>query len=750
MGRLRKVHVTPGVAWVEAPEAGLSVLCGCPADVVKHLMRHGLIVQTECDGRTVETGPNAILLSDIMVQNGAFCNLAEFPVLQMLYRQGMMVPGHPNNVGNKPLLIGSAAQVEAQLHYIHRGNYGLVSRAELLATGMTPRMADEILAYKRKFAFGHIRPPSDLLDSVILGDAPTALPGGVTLRRLAMNVFQFCLGDEAVIVDLNLSPGQVYQPPYSLGCHRVEREYFSVVHCGDGNGWDPDRPAMGSVLMFQGRVYLIDAGPNVQYTLNALGIGVNEVEGLFHTHCHDDHFAGLTTLLRADRRIRYFTTPLVRASVMKKLAALLAVDEAMFTDYFDVHDLAFDRWNDVNGLDVLPLLSPHPVETSIFLFRAVWENGYRSYAHLADIASREVLQSMVEKPGVPGVSQGFIDKVTADYEVPADVKKVDIGGGMIHGCASDFREDESTKVILSHLERPLTTAEREIGSGAPFGTADVIIHGNQDYASRCAFEHLRTYFPDVPHHALTVLLNCPMLVCNPETILLRQDMPVTHVFLTISGTVERIAAGSPISGVLSAGSLIGEVAAILGDPASITYRAASFVQALRIPVKLYGEFIRRNGLLQDLLALAERRAFLRSTWVCGESLSETTLTRLAKAMVSANFAAGETVDPAGRLGLVRTGVVGLMAGDDAVERLGRGDVFGEDVAMFCRAGPFRLRADKDVAAYLIPAELVQSVPVIRWKLLEGQSRRLYAGIVSFPRGGRQTDEPAEPARRLSI
>ena len=37
------VDVVPGVAWVAVPQADLRVLCGCPADAVKHLMRRGLI-----------------------------------------------------------------------------------------------------------------------------------------------------------------------------------------------------------------------------------------------------------------------------------------------------------------------------------------------------------------------------------------------------------------------------------------------------------------------------------------------------------------------------------------------------------------------------------------------------------------------------------------------------------------------------------------------------------------------------------
>jgi Metal-dependent hydrolases of the beta-lactamase superfamily III len=107
-----------------------------------------------------------------------------------------------------------------------------------------------------------------------------------------------------------------------LGFHQIRRDYFAVLHSGEGDGWDPNRPAMASILVFQGKVYLIDAGPNIMHSLNALGISVNEIAGIFHTHGHDDHFCGLPDIMRADHRIPYYATPLVRASVMKKLAAL--------------------------------------------------------------------------------------------------------------------------------------------------------------------------------------------------------------------------------------------------------------------------------------------------------------------------------------------------------------------------------------------------------------------------------------------
>jgi len=87
---------------------------------------------------------------------------------------------------------------------------------------------------------------------------------------------------------------------------------------------DMTRPCMSSIIVFQRKIYLIDAGPNVLESLRYLGIGVNEIEGIFHTHSHDDHFNGLTALIRSDHRIKYYSAPIVRHCVMKKLARVIS------------------------------------------------------------------------------------------------------------------------------------------------------------------------------------------------------------------------------------------------------------------------------------------------------------------------------------------------------------------------------------------------------------------------------------------
>ena len=724
MAKLTKVYVTEGVYWISAPEAGLHVLCGCPADAVKHLMRRGLILEVEENGVTFENGPNAILLSDIMLQGGAFANLAEFPVLQMLYRQGMVIPNHPRNTGQRPMLLGSKKQVEAQLNYIYRGNYGLISEDEILAAGVAPETAAEMMAVKLSFAFGKIADPAALLETRIVGGEPVEIRGGVMLTRLSINNYEFAFGDEKVSVDLNLKLGQSYLSPYPLGFHRVDREAFAVLHSGEGDGWDINRPTMSSVLLHQGRVFLIDAGPNLLSILNALGIGVNEIEGIFHTHSHDDHFAGLTTLMRTDRRIKYYAAPMVRAAVTKKLTALLGFEEAEFANYFEPHDLVMEDWNDIEGLEVRPIFSPHPVETTVFVFRTLGPDGYKTYGHFADIAAFEVLDRMLGD-GDKGISSELIERTKASYLEPLTIKKLDIGGDMIHGLAEDFCDDTSEKIVLAHTARTLTPQEKEIGSGAPFGTVDVLIPGYQNFLLRFVYGFLKSYFPDVPSHGLQALLNNPVADFNPETILIKEGETNSDIYLLLAGNVEMIDSETHATHLLSAGAFIGELSGLHGLPSEETFRAASFVQVLRLPIIQYIEFVKRYDLFGEISRLEENREFLQKAWLFGEAVSYPTQSRIANAMQDQVLsAATKLVELAEEsLFIVKSGEIKRISSDGYAQPLAVGEFFGEETALFNMPREFTIEAGDGAQVFRVPGDVLGDIPVVRWKLFETLERR---------------------------
>jgi len=748
---MQKQRVTNGVFWVEIPEADLFVLCGCPADSVKHLMKMGLIVEREKNGVIAQTGPNAILLSDTTIQKGSFSNLAEFPVLQMLYLQGMILPGHPNNTGRKPMLIGLEDQVKSQSSYIYRGTYGLSTLAEIIEAGVPEAQAVDMLRIKRWFAFDNIRRTEDLLDLKIVDSPAVELRGGAFIRRRGFNRYEFIYGGESVTVDLNLGDTEEYLPTYQLGAHTLLREYFSIVHVGEGDGWDVTRPCMGSIVCFQGRIYLIDAGPGIEHTLTALGVSINEVAGIFHTHGHDDHFAGLTSLVRSDHRIAYFATPPVRASVVKKYAALTGRNEATFYQYFEPHDLAIEQWNSVEGLEVMPVLSPHPVETTVFFFRALWEKGYRTYAHLADISSFEVLRKMVtDDPKKNGISQAFYDICTQKMLTPVNVKKIDIGGGLIHGRAEDFAGDASGKVFLSHTSAPLTDAQKEIGSCAAFGQQDVLVQMHADALLKDGLRVLRGYFPQASEDDVAMLGNCPVIHVSPDTIMQRADAPVQDVFFLLSGLLELIDSKTGLHNRKSAGSFIGELDCFEGGSARRTCRALSNVTALRIPCEIFKEFLKRAGVMDSLRQVHDNRQILQGTWLFGEMVSHPLQVRIARAMERRFLREDDVLAPQGRaeIILLAEGLISVFLGARPIENLKPCGFFGEETMMrgarelppdwrkrFARPSArgrgstgvhhlFEARALLESTLYAIPAEAIEDIPVVQWKLMETYERRL--------------------------
>ena len=726
MGNLLTIEVAPGVFWLQIPEANLRILCGCPGEVVKHLMRKGLNNPAVKDGVNFETGPNVILLSDLLIQNGGFANLAEFPVLQMLYRQGMIIPDHPNNTGLKPMLMGTADQVRAQMEYIHRGNYGLLHKEEIMAAGIDENTADLMMRIKLKFAFGHIREPSLFLDTLEIDSRLSEIRNGALVQRVGFNRYRFIYRGRTADIDLNLKKDEVYRSPYTLGNHRVKHHYFAVLHTGEGDGWNTEASSMGSVLMFQGRIYLIDAPPGILGSLTSLGIDISEVDGVFHTHSHDDHFAGLPDLIRTDRRLKYFATPLVRSAVTKKFSALMSLDESKFEQFFEIHDLEFDTWNKYGGLEIMPLFSPHPVETNLFLFRALDWNGYRTYAHWADLSSFAVMDKMVGD-GPDDITAEFVDRVKENYLRRADLKKLDIGGGLIHGVAGDFVEDTSKRLILAHRARDLTTEEMEIGSETSFGAIDILIPGEQDHLRQKAFYYLQDLFPETSDDEIRMLINGPIVEHNAGSIIRRVRDDTGFVEMLITGNILYINSHSGIRNHLGFGSFMG-LRRMFDDTIvdKGIYRAVSHGASLRIHLHLFEIFLKNNGLFHDLAGRLARIQFLRNTWLFGERTSFAFLDRLSRNMDAVSVEDGVIVDleTDSCLWLVEEGRVVMKNGSgEPLEVLEPGGFFAEHLRLKDSKVDLNFQASGPCRLFRLPWSGLLEAPIIHWKLLEVCARR---------------------------
>jgi len=727
ISKIQYIQVIQGVFWVEIKPLDLRILCACPPDIVKHLMLRGLINEVEEDGITFETGPNAILLSDVMLQNGQFSNMAEFPVLQMLYKQGMIIPNHPGNSGYKPLLIGLKEQINAQMEYIYRGNYGLVSYEEIIEAGVEESLAKDLWRMKKKFAFGHIRQTEELLDSIVLESDPIKVHEELSIKRIDTNVFEFSYQDETLTIDINLSRKQNYIAPYPLGFHDIKREYFSVIHSGQGDGFDVNRPSMSSIITFQGKVYVIDAGPNISYSLTTLGFGINEIEGVFQTHAHDDHFAGITTLMRSDHRIKFYAAPIVRSSVFKKLAVLLGKKDNDFSDFFDVQDMRLNKWNDINGLEVRPIISPHPVETTIFLFKTYWGGEEHTYAHFADITSMNVLEEMVvDDEKLDGISQEMFERVKKDYLAPADLKKIDIGGGMIHGDAEDFAEDESKRIILAHTAHPLTSRQKEIGSSAPFGIIDLMVPEFTNYLHRNAAKYLENYFDKASSAQLEKILNNAAILYPPGSLILKKGDYSQNVFLVLTGYVEKISSSKHEYNLLSAGSFIGEYSGLRQIQSESTFRSVSYVQTLQIPTKSYQEFIKKCRLFTKIERLHENQDFLSDHWLFKESLSAAILNNISSQMeLKHYYHEGDSleIDP-DLMYMIKSGQLEIIYKGESPKIIGPGEFLNFEKLIKEEHKINNIKVLEPSSVFELTHDSLKNVPIVLWKLVETFKKEL--------------------------
>lgn len=720
------LKVATGLYWLEIPERDLYLMCGCPMDGIKHLENKNIIHRLDRDDVYMESGPNAILLSDLPVQNGYFCNLAEFPILHMMYKQGMVLPGHPGNKGEKPWIIGSNEQVDAQKNYIFRGNYGLAAREEFKAAGINDDELEYLWQLKMNFNFGKILDPEDLITTTVIAEEEVELRPDVFLKRTGLNRYILRYLNDSVEIDLNLRHDELYEPPYQLDFRKIKREYFSVIHTGEGNGWDNSRPCMGSIVNYKGKIYLIDAGPNIEYSLNAMGFSVNDVEGLFHTHIHDDHFAGLTYLIMADHRIKYYATPLVLDTARKKLAALMGQKEELFDSLFDPVPLECSCWNSIDGLEVKPLFSPHPVETSIFYFRVPSEKGYKSYAHLADIVSKKVLEGFVsEEPG-KGISRADFDAVWSSYLEYADIKKVDVGGGMVHGDSADFSGDTSKKLILSHLDRKLSRDEKKIGKDVDFGAQDILIPSKEDYIQKQGFEILNTYFPEMSPEDLKTLFRGKTREFSPGTIIARDSSKLDVVYLILSGKVDYLFSETGNCLEMTAGSTVGLLNGLWDEPVKGTYKAAAYVEALVIGKNDFLNFLEKNNEMENLKRVSRMVFDFSCSSLFGSRISNTNLIKLAMRSSFVQLLPGDEI-PGGwtrDLYLIKKGSLEVFRNMRKIGDLGKFDSWG-GYPVYPGKKDHGLRAvvsgSSSCDFYRISHEVLRDIPVVQWKLYQLRS-----------------------------
>lgn len=145
------------------------------------------------------------------------------------------------------------------------------------------------------------------------------------------------------------------------------------------------------------RKFLIDFGASALIGLKAHKIDPNEIELIFITHLHGDHFGGLVFLLREASLYGARTSPLTIVGPEGLQARLWQALEAFFpggasaTRSFDLHfiELSDRHMLELDGVSVTPYAVEHPCGATPYALRIEVDGKIVSYS--ADTKWTDVL-----------------------------------------------------------------------------------------------------------------------------------------------------------------------------------------------------------------------------------------------------------------------------------------------------------------------------------------------------------------------
>lgn len=728
MSLIIKQHISPGIIWVAIEEANLYMCCGCPADTAKHLKNAGVVNRIVVDGKACEDGPNAILLSDVFIQNGQIANLAEFPMLQMLYLQGMNIPDHPNYSKIKPILIGYENQINAQVSYISLGNHGLTDIDEIMEGGISRENAEKIFATKLHYSGGEIKDISELVASCILNAEKQEIKNGVFIHRTGINKFRITYHEESVDVDLNLKANQHYLAPYELPYREVKSEMFSVTHSGEGNGWDKTRPCMASIVHHQDKIYLIDAGPNILSNLSYLGIGLSEIDGIFLTHIHDDHFAGITELLNVERKLNLYATKLIRRTAEKKLKSLMNSEIDLIHVAFNWIDLDFGAWREIDGMEVQPIYSPHTVETNVFNFRVFDGDEYKVYTHLADTINFKEFKIIIENS--PGIfSEDEFDILKDSYLSKVNLKKIDVGGGLIHGHLSDYDDDQSEIVVLAHTSS-VFESDKDNLINVNFGDSHTLIQKeNFKLLKSKSLKFLKKYFNTLNDDQLHVLADQNVKKFEPGEVICSENDGQKKLMLVLSGLVH-YENEDGILQTIDARNFIGFSKRYFRHKLPESYLARSYVQCLEFDETFFNQVIQEYNLIDEFNMRISIIKILRESRLIHESLSISVNNRISKYAEIMSFDGDDLSDSLlqNKLFIIIEGKVNIEFGTGHDLTIKEYEHFGGIGLLKQHRRRQKYIFKEKITALSIPIDLIEQVPKLIWRLIEMDEKRYQLSI----------------------
>lgn len=750
---MKITELCAGTHLLQVEEIGVSWMFNAVPDASKFLIQRGQPM-------------NGIVMCDSRLQHGLCCNLVEFPLLRSLFAEGMIFRGE------KPLLIGTSAQLRSAQRGFIRSFYGVTSEAEAERCGLNEKQARQLMSEIRGLSINGINPASAYLKTLRLKpleSVPDASQAsryrGLRIHKKDLNVFEVSYGDEREIIDCNIRDVYAYKPPLKIDVKNIPLTLFQIIDTGEEDGFSP-KSCMHTVIQWRDKIICVDLPMNASYLLEKISVSRFEIDAVVFTHCHDDHIGDFSMLLQVARKVKVICPRIVWHTILHKSAAVLAIPVRELEKNFDYMPIEYGEELNYSGLRIEAHPSIHPVPCAVYRFSAMVRGQWKTYAHMSDILNFKRCEAMVAE-GL--VNRRRYEEYRAFLLERADIKKVDVGtpNGQemfsVHGHWQDFLGDESEHIVLGHIQEEALDPVARVRVGqmaAPGSSRDLSSEFNYSYLDKYVERairllgdyifNLRQDDVDVGHVDRDQLLDSIRLLSNQEIRLIQPNTPflkagedATHVDLVVSGIasiwLEANGGVTRLAGV-QAGDVIGEMGVLTGEKRNASILAETYLRVLRIPGQLFREELFNLGIVKEdqhghikgiLPRIWDQRGALQHYPMLADGVPLFVQNRIAQFATRRAVTRGKIVCDSDTRDLIIAIEPDALTvrdeNDNAVEIAPSEAVFGESGILALRTPPFTVRAQRRTEVLVLSeqsARWLRGIPLMRLRFREHAERRV--------------------------